>query len=205
MLSFVLTVMAVWKVLVPLYLRGWDPVWAGLGITLALTVLIVALVYGFDRCCVAAVSGSFLGILVTCAMGAAFTALFKIHGAVMAYSESLLYAGFQSLSLTRIFTASIFVGASGAVMDLAVDITSAVHEVVQKRPGITRREAVRSGLNVGRAAMVFMAQGPPPRRKHPELQARRLRAAPHRHRLVRSRDRRPVHRPLRGEGVREKP
>lgn len=180
-LSFVLTVMAVWKVLVPLYLRGADPVWAGLGITLALTVLIVALVYGFDRRCAAAVSGSFLGILVTCAMGAAFTALFKIHGAVMAYSESLLYAGFQSLSLTRIFTASIFVGASGAVMDLAVDITSAVHEVVQKRPGITRREAVRSGLNVGRAAMgtmtttllfaysggyvallmVFMAQGTP--------------------------------------------
>ena len=180
-LSFILSVLMIWKVLVPLYLKGWNPIWVGLGITLALTVLIVSLVYGFDRRCAAAVSGSFLGILVTCMMGVAFTNLFQIHGAVMSYSESLLYAGYQHLNLTQIFMASIFIGASGAVMDLSVDITSAVYEVVQKQPALSRKEAIRSGLNVGRAAMgtmtttlllaysggyvallmVFMAQGTP--------------------------------------------
>ena len=99
----------------------------------------------------------------------------------MSYSESLLYAGYQHLNLTQIFMASIFIGASGAVMDLSVDICSAVHEVVEKRPDISRWEAARSGMNVGRAAMgtmtttlllaysggyvallmVFMAQGTP--------------------------------------------
>lgn len=122
-LSFVLTVLMIWKVLVPQYLQGRNPVWIGLVITSVLTVLIIALVYGFDRRCAAAVSGSFLGILVTCVMGGAFTNLFQIHGAVMSYSESLLYAGCQHLNLTQIFIASIFIGASGAVMDLAVDIT----------------------------------------------------------------------------------
>ena len=180
-LSFILSVLMIWKVLVPLYLKGWNPIWVGLGITLALTVLIVSLVYGFDRRCAAAVSGSFLGILVTCMMGVVFTNLFQIHGAVMSYSESLLYAGYQHLNLTQIFMASIFIGASGAVMDLSVDITSAVYEVVQKQPALSRKEAIRSGLNVGRAAMgtmtttlllaysggyvallmVFMAQGTP--------------------------------------------
>ena len=57
-LSFFLTVLMIWKVLVPLYLKGWDPVWVGLAVTLTLTVLIIALVYGFDRRCIAAVSGS---------------------------------------------------------------------------------------------------------------------------------------------------
>ena len=180
-LSFILSVLMIWKVLVPLYLKGWNPIWVGLGITLVLTVLIVSLVYGFDRRCAAAVSGSFLGILVTCVMGVVFTNLFQIHGAVMSYSESLLYAGYQHLNLTQIFMASIFIGASGAVMDLSVDITSAVYEVVQKQPALSRKEAIRSGLNVGRAAMgtmtttlllaysggyvallmVFMAQGTP--------------------------------------------
>ena len=180
-LSFILSVLMIWKVLVPLYLKGWNPIWVGLGITLVLTVLIVSLVYGFDRRCAAAVSGSFLGILVTCMMGVVFTNLFQIHGAVMSYSESLLYAGYQHLNLTQIFMASIFIGASGAVMDLSVDITSAVYEVVQKQPALSRKEAIRSGLNVGRAAMgtmtttlllaysggyvallmVFMAQGTP--------------------------------------------
>ena len=180
-LSFVLTVLAIWKLLVPLYLKGWNPIWVGLAIDLLLTTLIIALVYGFGRRCLAAVSGSFLGILVTCVLGVMFTDLFRIHGAVMAYSESLLYAGFQDLNLTQIFMASIFLGSSGAVIDLSVDITSAVHEVVQKKPDIRPWEAVKSGMNVGRAAMgtmtttlllaysggyitllmVFMAQGTP--------------------------------------------
>ena len=179
--SFALTVLTLWKVLVPSYLRGFNPIWVGLIITLFLTVLIIALVYGFDRRCAAAVSGACLGVLVTCVLGVLFTNLFQIHGAVMAYSESLLYSGYQHLDLTQIFMASIFIGASGAVMDLSVDITSAVHEVVEKRPDISRWEAARSGMNVGRAAMgtmtttlllaysggyvallmVFMAQGTP--------------------------------------------
>ena len=180
-LSFVLTVLCLWKILVPLYLKGYDPVWVGLFVTLLLTVLIIALVYGFDRRCAAAVSGSFLGVLVTGVLGLVFTDLFKIHGAVMAYSESLLYSGYQDLNLTQIFMAAIFIGASGAIMDLSVDITSAVYEVVEKRPDLSWREAARSGMNVGRSAMgtmtttllfaysggyiallmVFMAQGTP--------------------------------------------
>ena len=179
--SFVLTILCLWKVLVPLYLKGWNPIWVGLAITLFLTILIIALVYGFDRRCWAAVSGSFLGILVTCVLGILFTDLFQIHGAVMDNSESLLYSGYAHLNLTQIFMASIFIGASGAVMDLSVDITSAVHEVVEKRPDLGWREAAKSGINVGRAAMgtmtttllfaysggyiallmVFMAQGTP--------------------------------------------
>lgn len=142
--SFVLTVLCLWKLLVPLYLKGWNPIWVGLAITLFLTILIIALVYGFDRRCWAAVSGSFLGILVTCVLGILFTDLFQIHGAVMSYSESLLYSGYAHLSLTQIFMASIFIGASGAVMDLSVDITSAVHEVVEKRPDLSWQEAARS-------------------------------------------------------------
>ena len=155
-LSFALTVLAIWKLLVPLYLKGYNPIWVGLSINLMLTTLIIALVYGFDRRCAAAVSGSFLGILVTCVLGVVFTDMFKIHGAVMAYSESLLYAGFQNLNLTQIFMASIFLGSSGAVMDLSVDITSAVHEVVEKKPDIKPWEAVKSGMNVGQAAMGTM-------------------------------------------------
>ena len=154
--SFVLTVLTLWKVLVPLYLKGYNPIWIGLAITLFLTVLIIALVYGFDRRCWAAVSGSFLGILVTCVLGVLFTDLFQIHGAVMSYSESLLYSGYQDLNLTQIFMASIFIGASGAIMDLSVDITSAVYEVVEKCPDLTWWEATRSGMNVGRAAMGTM-------------------------------------------------
>lgn len=180
-LSFVVTILMMWKVLVPCLLRGWNPVWVALALVLVLTVLILSLIYGFDRRCLAASAGAALGIAVTAVLGVVFTDLFQIHGAVMESSESLLYAGYQNLDLTKIFMASIFLGSSGAVMDLSVDICSAVHEVVQKRPDIGPREAIASGFAVGRAAcgsttttlllaysgsyiallMVFMAQGTP--------------------------------------------
>ncbi len=180
-LSFVDTILLIWKVLVPCLLRGWNPVWVSLGLVLIMTALILSLIYGFDRRCLAAVSGTALAIGVTAVLGVVFTDLFRIHGAVMESSESLLYAGYQNLDLTQIFMASIFLGSSGAVMDLSVDICSAVHEVIQKRPDISAREAIASGFAVGRAAcgsttttlllaysgsyiallMVFMAQGTP--------------------------------------------
>lgn len=179
--SFALTILAIWKLLVPLYLRGHNPIGVGLLVTLALTVVIITMVYGFDRRSAAAVSGAVMGIVFTCVLGVIFTRAFRIHGAVMSYSESLLYSGFSALNLTEIFMATIFIGASGAVMDLAVDITSAVNEVCEKRPDLGWLEATKSGMNVGRAAMgtmtttllfaysggylalmmVFMAQGTP--------------------------------------------
>lgn len=180
-ISFIDTILLMWKVLVPCLLNGWNPILVSFGLVIVLTALILMLIYGWDRRFLSAVSGAALGILVTAILGFVFTDLFQIHGAVMESSESLLYAGYQHLDLTKIFVASIFLGSSGAIMDLSVDICSAVYEVVQKKPDIRVREAIASGFAVGRAAcgsttttlllaysgsyiallMVFMAQGTP--------------------------------------------
>lgn len=154
--SFAITILTIWKILVPAYLGGANPIWCGILITAFLTLLIIFFVYGFDMKTLAACGGAFLGVLVTCILGCVFTDAFKIHGAVMSYSESLLYAGYQDLSLTRIFMSAIFIGASGAMIDLSVDITSAVNEVVHKKPDSGWKEAMLSGMNVGRAAMGTM-------------------------------------------------
>lgn len=181
LLSFIITILAVWKAVVPLYLKGIDPIESGAVFITLLSVIIIAMVYGFDRRCFAATAGVMSGVMVALVFGAVFTNIFKIHGAVMSMSESLLYCGYGSLNLTSIFTASIFIGSSGAMMDLAVDITSAMYEITQKKPDITAKELIISGMNIGRAAMgtisttlllaytgsciamlmVFMAQGTP--------------------------------------------
>lgn len=181
MLSFVLAVLSIWKVLVPACLNGANPILVGVLITAALSVLTIALVFGFDRRCLAACAGAIAGLAITAVLGIVCTNAFHIHGAVMSYSESLLYSGFEYLNLTQIFMASIFIGSSGAMMDLAVDIAASVHEVVEKRPDLSRLDAIKSGVHVGQAAMgtqittlllaysgsyiallmVFMAQGTP--------------------------------------------
>ena len=107
--SFLITILAIWKILTPAYLKGANPIWWGIALTAFLTLLIIFLVYGFDRKTLAASSGALLGVFVTCVMGCIFTDAFKIHGAVMAYSESLLYAGYQNLNLSQIYMSGIFI------------------------------------------------------------------------------------------------
>lgn len=181
MLSFVITVLCIWKVMIPYCLKGGNAIICGLFIIMLLTVVIILFVYGFDRRSIIAISGSILGVVTACILGIIFTYALKIHGAIMTDSESLLYSGYEHLNLTQIFMASIFVGASGAMMDLSVDITSGMHEVIHKKPDISKLELIGSGIRIGQAAMgtmtttlllayaggcitqlmVFMAQGTP--------------------------------------------
>ncbi len=180
-LSFGITIFSIWKILIPSYLNGLNPIYIGFLITGLLTIIIISLVFSFNKKMLAATIGSLTGTLVTMIIGIIFTDLFMLDGAIMPNSESLLHNGYLNINLKQLFIASIFIGSSGAVMDLAVDITSAVNEVVDKKSDITSFEAVKSGMNVGKAAMgtmtttlllaysggyisllmVFMAQGTP--------------------------------------------
>ncbi|NDV18927.1 YibE/F family protein [Pseudodesulfovibrio sp. JC047] len=181
LLSFVFTGMALWKVLVPLLLKGADPVWLALCVVALLSAVIIFMVAGINRLGLTAFLGAFLGVISSCVLAVFFTEKFHVHGAVMPFAETLLYAGYGHLDLTRIFMAGVFLASSGAVMDLSMDVAASMGEVVAKKPDITRVEAVWSGIRVGRAVvgtmtttlllaysggyvtllMAFMAQGIP--------------------------------------------
>lgn len=181
LLSFVFTGMTLWKVLVPMLLKGAPPVWLALGVVAMLSAVVIFLVAGVNRTGLTAFAGAFLGVLSSCGLAVYFTGEFHIHGAVMPFAETLLYSGYGHLDMTRIFMAGVFLASSGAVMDLAMDVAAAMREVIAKKPGISRAEAVWSGIRVGRAVvgtmtttlllaysggyitllMAFMAQGIP--------------------------------------------
>jgi len=181
LLSFVLSVLLIWKVLIPLFLRGFNPLLVAMAVVVVMTFFIMILVAGFNRKSLVAILGSLAGTALTCCLAISFGHAFRIHGSILPYSESLLYAGYAHLNLTDIFIAAIFIASSGALMDLAMDISASVHEVVEKKPDITTREAIQSGFTIGRAVigtmtttlllaysggyvallMVFMAQGTP--------------------------------------------
>ncbi|WP_243141177.1 YibE/F family protein [Alkaliphilus pronyensis] len=180
-ISFILTILMIWKVLIPSLLKGWNPIIVSLAIVVILTICIITLVGGVNRKSLAAILGSFSGSLLTCVLAIVFGKLFKIHGAVLPFSESLLYSGYANLNLTDIFIAGIFIASAGAVMDVAMDISTSIHEIVLNNPKITTKDAIKSGFQIGRAVigtmtttlllaysggyvallMVFMAQGTP--------------------------------------------
>lgn len=181
LLSFLFAALAIWKVLAPCFLNGYDPIFVTLGVLAVLMAGVIFLVGGVGRKALAAYLGSLLGVGATCALALAWAGPFALHGSVKPYAETLLYSGYPHLDLTRIFLATIFMGSSGAVMDLAMDVAASMDEVAAHHPGVGFWELLRSGLRVGRVVvgtmtttlllaysggsmgliMVFMAQGVP--------------------------------------------
>lgn len=182
LLSFVFALLLMWKILLPGILLDWDPVLIALGVVTALTAATLYLVAGVNKIAQVALVGSILGILLTIGLSFLLLPPFHLHGAIQPFSETLLYTGFEHLNLTRIFLAAIFIGASGAVLDVAIDVSTSMSEVYSKRPDLSRKELIQSGFVVGRnmtstmvttllmayasgymvLLMVFMAQGVPP-------------------------------------------
>jgi uncharacterized membrane protein len=153
LLSFVLCALLIWKVLVPCFLKGYDPILIALAVVAMLTAAISFLIGGVGRKGLITFLGSTLGLVLTCVLAMIFTKVFRIHGAVRPFAETVLYSGFYFLDLNRIFIAGIFIASTGAVMDLAMDIAASMHEVQQRQPEISVRELMRSGMAVGRAVI----------------------------------------------------
>lgn len=181
LLSFVFTALIIWKVLIPLFLKGVPPLPVAFLVVSVTTTVIMLLITGFTRKGAVALSGAICGVALTTFLAVVFGAWFRIPGTVKDFAETLLYSGFYSLQLTDIFLSGIFISAAGAVMDMAMDIAASQAEIVQKHPSISRRELIVSGFRVGQSVigtmtttllfaysgsftfvlMVFMAQGTP--------------------------------------------
>ncbi len=156
MLSFVFAVMVIWKVMIPLFLNNIDPFAVSVVIVLMLTASISFLVGGLNRKGIVAFMGACSGLLIACLLAFIFAHAFQINGAVRPFAENLLYSGYADLDITRIFICGIFIACSGAVMDLAMDISASMDEIMRKKPDIHYLEHVLSGLRIGRPVIGTM-------------------------------------------------
>jgi uncharacterized membrane protein len=157
LISFVFSAAALIRILYPMILRGWDPIFGALLITLLITALIMFLVGGLTRRAMTAFLGAAGGVIFTSILAFAFTGWFKIHGAVRPFTEALLFSGYGHLNLAHLFIAGIFIAASGAMMDLSMDTAAAMDEIKKQQPAITRLGLMRSGFTVARQAAGTMS------------------------------------------------
>lgn len=154
--SFVLSCLVIWKGLIPLALRGWSASWTSFGVVCFLTAAIQFLVAGVNRKGLAAFAGAMSGVFAGLCMAHMFTALMKINGAILPYSQTLLFSGYDFLDLQDVFVGAMMLSSSGAVMDLAMDIAAGVDEVARHAPGLSARKLMASGMRIGRSVVGTM-------------------------------------------------
>lgn len=154
--SFAFSCLAVWKLLVPMCLGGWNAGWTSFAIVSMLSAVILYLVAGRTRTFAAAFLGSMLGVAASLAMARVFAWGMHVTGATMPFVQALLYSGYQDLDLADLYCGAVILASSGAVMDLSMDIAAGVAEVARRRPDLPRRALLSSGLRIGRAVVGTM-------------------------------------------------
>ena len=154
--SFVFSCIAVWKLVIPLVLRGYPAGLTIFAVVVVLTAVITFLVAGLTRKGVCAFAGAVSGIFAGLLMAHVFGCLMHINGASMPYVQTLFYCGYETLDIQDLFIGAMVLACSGAVMDLAMDIASGVEEVSFRNPALSRRELTRSGMRIGRSVVGTM-------------------------------------------------
>ena len=153
LVSLGLTVAALIFVLLPLLLRGWPTILTTFLISVLVTAATFVILGGVDKKTVCACLGTLAGIALATLFGMAAQAVLAIDGYRQEYAEALLQlrqTGESTIGITGLVTAGVIVSALGAVMDVAMSISSAVQELTRVNPELTARDLMRSGMNIGR-------------------------------------------------------
>ncbi len=153
LVSLGLTVAALIFILLPLLLKGWPTI----GTTFLISVLVTAATFvilgGVDKKTVCACLGTLAGIALATLFGLAAQSWLRIDGYRQEYAEALLQlrqTGESGIGITGLITAGVIVSALGAVMDVAMSISSAIQELTRVNPDLTARDLMKSGMNIGR-------------------------------------------------------
>ena len=158
LLGLAFTFVSVMYLLLPLALKGWP--------TIPLTVAIVGitatlgffLLGGWQPKTLGSTLGALCGVAAAAALGWIAAELLNISAYQMDEAEGLLLARFDTgLKMKGLLLSGILISAEGAVMDTSMSVASAMAELKEKRPDISRQELFRSGMRIGRDTTGTMA------------------------------------------------
>ena len=158
LVSLVLTITSIFMVFIPAVLRhGNVYVWSIITCVyiIFMTLLIVI---GWTRKSAAAIIGCISGVL-TCGIIVLICDI-SLHLTGLVDEDALYLLMLDPehpISIKAVVFAAIIIGAVGAVMDVAMDIASALGEIKSQVPDITTMQMVKSGFAIGRDIIGTMA------------------------------------------------
>ena len=152
LVALALTLGIVVKVVVPLLLRGVDPILLAIGGGLVITSLTLLLTEGPNRVTLAAVLGTVGALVLTALLAAVFTALAGFT-ALQGNEEIafLIPLVGERVDLQGILLAATVFGALGVLDDVSITQAATVEQLHRADPGTTRPGVVARAMRVGRS------------------------------------------------------
>ncbi|AJA47693.1 hypothetical protein CPAST_c16180 [Clostridium pasteurianum DSM 525 = ATCC 6013] len=156
--ALVLTCIVILKILIPLIIKGYNPVTVSIVLCIGVSILSLLIISGKNKKTMAAIIGTIGGVLIAAIIGILMSTFLRLTGLSDEELQMLVYISQNtSFDFRGLLFSSILMGALGAVMDVSMSIASSINEIREKSENISTIELIKSGMNVGRDIMGTMA------------------------------------------------
>jgi uncharacterized membrane protein len=152
LIALALTLAVITKIVVPLVLAGWDPLWLAVIAASAVTAVTFLLTEGARRSTAAAALGTFAALTLAATLASVFNSAARfspLQGSEeLAFLQTIVR---PDLDLGGLLLAAIIFGALGILDDVTVTQAATVQELYEADPRVSRLGLARRAMNVGRS------------------------------------------------------
>lgn len=153
-LGLIFTFFCVIFVYLPLVYLRFSPFWAAVFICFLTTLVTMYLIGGPTKKTCAATLGTLAGVVLAGLSAWCFSKASGISGYNVSDIETLMTLwNTNRIQVGRLLFSGLLISCLGAVMDVAMSISSAIDEIYKQNNSLTRKELFKAGMRVGRDMM----------------------------------------------------
>ena len=151
-LGLALTVAMLLLIFLPLLMKGWAPIPTAFLLCSLLAIVCFVILGGCSKKIACACIGTIAGMALAMLFGLLSQQLLHLDGLRATDAEALLQLRQTGtpVHIRGLLVAGVIISALGAVMDVAMSISSALSELKTVNPELTTRGLWKSGMNIGR-------------------------------------------------------
>lgn len=153
-LGLVFTFFCVIFVYLPLVYLKYSPFWSAVFICFLTTLVTMYLIGGPTRKTIAATCGTLSGVVLAGISAWCFSKASGISGYNVSDIETLMTLwNTNRIQVGGLLFSGLLISCLGAVMDVAMSISSSIDEIYKQNPTLSRKELFKAGMRVGRDMM----------------------------------------------------
>lgn len=156
-IALLFTVSSIFLVYIPSILKGMNIYVTTTVVCFFIIVMSLLLLNGYNKKSVCAILGNIGGVVVAGILALVMSSILNIKGDVQEDYLLLIQLGNNVIiDLKGVVFGGILIGSLGAVMDVAMTISSALNELSENMESKTFGKLLKSGMNIGRDAIGTM-------------------------------------------------
>lgn len=155
-LAFIITILAIYFIMITNIYKGYSPILMSIIASAIIILVSFLIITGLNKKSLTAALGTLGGVIFAGLIAFLFGNMAKLTGG---QSEAIMLSmNTQNIvfNFRELLFAGIVIAALGACMDVGMSIASSLDELKHKKPDMTWKELLKSGMNIGSDVMGTM-------------------------------------------------